>query len=393
MRRPCMNQRSVDASSFRVGTRFRQLMNVTAWTVAVILAISIPAWFSLEAQAQSQGAGGLQAGAQVTLGKVYSFEKIADGVYYATSRSPMMMLTGGNNPIIVNERDVMLVDDGASPAVAQALLEDLKLITNKPVRWVINTHYHYDHVAGNSIFGPDVEIIGQESLTPAIMDLDWRHLEPYTGAVSRMSIRVVTLKKQIAEEKDAGARATLEKQLAAAQADLEQQKFLKPTPPTMTYSSKMTLYRGQREIQLLFLGLGHTHGDTVVFLPKERIVCTGDLMEGSPEGGRLSYMGDAVFDKWITTLEALKQLDFDTVLPGHGMPFRGKSNITAFQAYLRDFITQVATLRKQGLSADQVAQKVDLTSHKADYPEIKGPGADIRAVRRMYEWMDERAKP
>jgi glyoxylase-like metal-dependent hydrolase (beta-lactamase superfamily II) len=208
-----------------------------------------------------------------------------------------------------------------------------------------------------------------------------------------MSIRVVTLKKQIAEEKDAGARATLEKQLAAAQADLEQQKFLKPTPPTMTYSSKMTLYRGQREIQLLFLGLGHTHGDTVVFLPKERIVCTGDLMEGSPEGGRLSYMGDAVFDKWITTLEALKQLDFDTVLPGHGMPFRGKSNITAFQAYLRDFITQVATLRKQGLSADQVAQKVDLTSHKADYPEIKGPGADIRAVRRMYEWMDERAKP
>ena len=197
-----------------------------------------------------------------------------------------------------------------------------------------------------------------------------------------------SVKKQIDGEKDAGKRAALQKQLDAAQADLVQLKTLKPTPPTMTYSSKMTLYSGQREIQLLFLGRGHTQGDTVVFLPKERIVCTGDLMES-----RLAYMGDAMFDEWITTLEALKQLDFGTVLPGHGVPFHEKSLITAYQAYLRDLMTQVATLRKQGLSAEQTAQKVDLTSHKSDFPQIQGPGADIRGVRRMYEWMDERAKP
>src|ERR1019366_6170949 len=309
----------VDAGKIGVGSIVRrQLMKAAARALVVILAISILAWFSLEAQAQTQGAGNSQAGAQVVSGKVYSFEKIADGVYYATSSGPMN--TGGNHPIIVNERDVMLVDAGTTPAAARALLADLKLITNKPVRYVINTHFHYDHTDGNSIFGPDVEIIGHEYVRHAITDFDVLHREPFKNGLSNMPIQVESLKKQIAEEKDAARRAKLEKDLAAVQADWEQLKTIKPTPPTMTYSSNMMLYSGQREVRLLFLGRGHTQGDTVVFLPKERIVCTGDLMESRP-----AYLGDAVFDEWITTLEALKQLDFDTVLPGHGVPFHEKS--------------------------------------------------------------------
>jgi cyclase len=361
-------------------------MKTAARALVVMIFSLIAAGLSFQVQAQSQTAGGSQAGAPVVTGKVYSFEKIADGVYYATSSGPMA--TGGNHPIIVNEHDVFLVDDGTTPAAARALLEDLKLITDKPVRWVVNTHFHYDHTDGNSIFGPEVQIIGHEFVRHAILDFDVLHREPFQSAQSNMAIQVESLKKQIAGETDPGRRATLEKQLSAAQADLEQFKNLKPTPPTMTYSSKMTLYSGQREIQLLFLGRGHTQGDTVVFLPKERIVCTGDLMES-----RLAYMGDALFDEWISTLEALKQLDFDTVLPGHGVPFHEKSLITAYQSYLKDLIAQVATLRKQGLSAEQAAQKVDLTSHKSDFPQIQGPGADLRGIRRMYEWMDERAKP
>jgi len=155
----------------------------------------------------------------------------------------------------------------------------------------------------------------------------------------------------------------------------------------LTYSSKLTLYRGDREIQLLFLGRGHTQGDTVVFLPKERIVCTGDLMESRP-----AFMGDGLFDEWIASLEALKKLEFDTVLPGHGTPFHGTSLITAYQNYLRDLLAQVAALRKQGLTPEQTAQKVDLTSHSADFPQITGPGADLRGVRRVYQWLDEKER-
>ena len=352
---------------------------------AVILAIATFTWSSLEAHAGGQGGAGASTATSTISGKIYQFEKIADGVYYATSSSPMA--TGGNHPIIINDRDVVLVDDGTTPAAARALLEDMKLITDKPVRWVVNTHFHYDHTDGNSVFGPDVEIIGHEYVRHAIADLDVVHREPLKTALSNMPIQIESLRKQLGEAKDPGQRATIEKQLAATQADLEELKMLKPTPPTMTYSSKMTLFRGQREIQLLFLGRGHTQGDTIVFLPKDRIVCTGDLMES-----RLAYMGDGMFDEWITTLEALKTLEFDTVLPGHGVPFHEKSLITAYQGYLKDLIIKVAELRKQGLSAEETAQKVDLTSHKADFPQIQGPGADTRGVRRVYEWMDERSK-
>ena len=118
--------------------------------------------------------------------------KIADGVYYATSNGPMA--TGGNHPIIVNEHDVMLVDDGTTPAAARALLEDLKLITNKPVRWVVNTHFHYDHTDGNSIFGPEVQIIGHEYVRRAIMD-DVLHHEPFMTALSNMPIQVECAEK------------------------------------------------------------------------------------------------------------------------------------------------------------------------------------------------------
>jgi cyclase len=252
---------------------------------------------------------------------------------------------------------------------------------------VVNTHFHYDHTAGNSIFGPEVQIIGHEYVRHAIADFDVFNREPFKTAMANIPIQVDALKKQIGDEKDPAKRADLQKQLAAKQADLEEFKKLKPTPPTMTYTSKMTLYQGQREIQLLFLGRGHTQGDTIVYLPKERIVCSGDMMETQP-----AYMGDAMFDEWIKTLDALKELDFATDLPGHGVPFHDKSLITAYQSYLRDFMSQVTELRKKGLSPEETAQKVDMTSHKGDFPQIQGVGVEIRGVRRMYAWMDERAR-
>jgi cyclase len=327
--------------------------------------------------------GSFHAGAQtypVTQGKTYKFEKIADGVYYATGGG------GSNNVVIVNDADVMLVDDGTTPAAARAFLEDIKLLTNKPVRYVVNTHFHYDHTDGNSVFPPDVDIIGHEYVRMAILTFNVLNREPYmTSQGTAVPARIETLRKQITEEKDAGKKQTLETQLTAAQTTLRDLAEIKPTPPNVTYSSRMIIHKGQREIQLLFLGRGHTGGDTVVFLPRERIVATGDLMES-----RLAYMGDAFFDEWVATLEALKKLDFALVLPGHGTPFPDKGHITAFQSYLTDLTKQVTDLRKQGVTAEDAAKRVDLTAHAKDFPQIQGPGADLRGVRRMYAWLDER---
>ena len=336
-------------------------------------------------RAHAQAAPTQMTGQPAFQGKAYRFDKIADGVYYATATGTM--ITGGNNTVIVNDRDVVLVDANTTPTAAREMLAEIKMITEKPVRYVVNTHFHYDHTDGNSVYGPEVQIIGTEYVHDMLANHDVLHSEPFKTSVGTLPLQVDGLKKQAAAEKDPAKHADLEKQIKATQDEIEQVKEVKPTAPNTTYSSQMTLYRGNREIQLLFLGRGHTRGDTVVYLPKEKIVCTGDLMES-----RLAYMGDAIFDEWIKTLDALKKLDFNTVLPGHGVPFHDKALITAYQSYLQDLITKVAALRKQGLSADQAAEKVDLTSHAAAFPQITGPGADLRGVRRMYAWMDENKK-
>ncbi len=335
-------------------------------------------WIALTVLAQST----LGQNFPVTQGKVYKFEKVADGVYYATGGA------GSNNVVIVNDLDVMLVDDGSTPAAARALLADLRLVTTKPVRTVVNTHFHYDHTDGNSVFGPEVEIIAHQYVRNAILNFDVMHREPYLTSTGVLPSQIEALKKQVEQERFADKLALLTKQLSDADALRAGLKEVKPVPPNVTYDSKLVIFKGSREIQLLFLGRGHTGGDTFVYLPKEKIICTGDEEEGS----RVAYMGDAFFDEWIVTLEELKKLDFNLVLGGHGMPFRDKAVITAFQAYLKDIVEQATALRKQGVSADDAAKRVDLTKHAKDFPQITGPGAEVRGVRRIYEWLAEKEK-
>jgi cyclase len=318
----------------------------------------------------------------VVQGNAYKFEKIADGVYYATVTRPGL---GSNNVVVINDTDVLVVDSGTSPAAARAFVEDVKKLTDKPIRYVVNTHWHYDHTAGNQIFGPDVQIIATDHLYQMLATVDVLHREPYfTSQVTGLSTRIDNLNRQIAAEGNEQQKAALQKDLADAQQLVQNNGEIKVTPPTIHYSTKMVLNRGGREIDLLFLGRGHTGGDTVVFLPKERIVCTGDLMES-----RLAYMGDAFFSEWITTLEELKKLDFAVDLPGHGVPFTNKSLITAYQAYLGDLVNQVTKLKGDGVSPEDAAKRVDLTAHAKDFAQITGPGADIRGVRRMYAWLEE----
>ena len=321
----------------------------------------------------------------VITGKAYRFETVANGVYYATSTGSMV--TGSNNVAVVGDRDVLVVDTGTSPAAARAFIDDLKLVTPKPVRYVVNTHFHYD-TDGNQVYAGRADIIAHEYVKAAIQTLDVLHREPYkTSQLTNVPNRIEALKKQIAAETDGPRKATLERQLAVAQQGWEELKEITPTPPNVTYTTKKIVNLGGREVQLLFLGRGHTNGDTVVFLPQERVVATGDLMES-----QIAYMGDAQFDEWVTTLEALKKLDFDVDLPGHGAPFRGKALITAFQGYLTDLIKQGGALRQQGLSVETMAQRVDLTAYTRSFPQIQGPGVDIRGARRLYEWMDEKAR-
>jgi glyoxylase-like metal-dependent hydrolase (beta-lactamase superfamily II) len=155
-------------------------------------------------------------------------------------------------------------------------------------------------------------------------------------------------------------------------------------PPNVTYSDTMTLVKGGREVQLHFVGRGHTGGDTMVFLPQERIVFTGDFFVGSPNANALPYMGDGFVDEWPSSLQALKGLDFDVIVPGHGTPFSDRSQIDDLQAYLRDLWSQAADLRAQGVSAEDAVSRIDLTQHESNYGD-RVRNVDPRAIVRIYE--------
>ncbi len=312
----------------------------------------------------------------------YNFIKIADGVYHATPNGKMPVIS--NSVVIINEKDIMIVDSSASPTAARALIADIKALTDKPIRYVVNSHFHWDHAHGNQVFEPEVVIIGHEYTREQLLG-DILHSKTYLAFIGELPQMTKTLQKQIAGETDPKKREDQQKNLKMMIDHHNAQAEMKPTPPNLTFRDQMSLFRGDREIRLLFFGIGHTGGDIFVYLPKEKILCTGDFL-----GPSLSYMGDGYVDEWDDTLERLKSIDFDVILPGHGAPMRTGEKIEHFQAYLRDLWNKTVDMREKGASADEVAQKIDLTIHRKNYPQITGAGADKLAVERIYELLEFR---
>ena len=342
------------------------------------LLVVIGAMFVVAIAAQSRQPAGTAHN-----GKAFKFNKVRESIYHAVGTGSLAVV--GNSSFIVNDNDVIVVDDHVSPAAAWVLLEEIKEVTNKPVTTVINTHFHFDHAHGNQIFAPNVQIIGHE-FTRRMLLSNSIGMPLYQNYVTGLPGQIDGLKKRIASEADAAAKAKLQTQLQVAENNLASQKELKPTPPNVTLATQMTLYRGSREIQIRFLGRGHTAGDVVVLLPNEKVVMTGDFLTSG-----LSNMSDSYPEEWVTSLDALKKLDFDAVLPGHGDAFTDKTKIDYFQAYLRDVWSEVSRLKKEGVSAEEAAKRADLTKHKDHFP-IQGPGVPPIAATRIYDLIDGKVK-
>ncbi len=347
---------------------------------ATMLLVMLGTTFALGGrQAPGSSAG---QGSPAAPGKAYRFERIAEGVYFATGTGTMTTMS--NAMVIVNADHTMLVDTSVTPAAARALVAQIKEeITPRPIRYVFNSHYHFDHAHGNQIFGDDVEIVGHEYIRRMHLTnvLEQRTNRSFTEG---LPTQIAQMKQRVAETADPQERARLQSTLGVTEAHWKAVQEVAPKPPNVTFTEVMTLHKGGREVQAHFLGRGHTGGDTMVFLPAERIVFTGDFFEGRPGAGVLSYLGDSFIDEWPASLERLKALDFDVIVPGHGAPLRERKQIDDFQNYLRDFWKQASALRAQGLTAAQATEKMDLSKFAPQYgPRVARP--DARAVLRAYE--------
>jgi glyoxylase-like metal-dependent hydrolase (beta-lactamase superfamily II) len=187
------------------------------------------------------------------------------------------------------------------------------------------------------------------------------------------------LRAQLDTARSAEARTALERRIRIQENYRIAAQAVRPTPPTVTIDRKLTLHRGGREMRIEFFGRGHTGGDVVVYLPRERILMTGDLV-----GTGTSFMGDGYAPDWIETIERLKEIPFEVILPGHGPAFRERARLDYWQAYLRDFWAQVTKLHGEGVGAEEAARRIDLRAHQSHYPAIQAVGADRDAVNAAY---------
>ena len=332
------------------------------------------------------GAGGDDGGAEGAGSAAaeavhFEFTEVVPGVYHAQGASDLVV--GSNAGVVVNEADVLLVDSHISPAAADALIEDLRSITDKPVRYAANTHWHFDHAHGNQVYPPGVEIISHEATRAAIAEGRSNSGRSYDLFVGAIPGRIEQMEATLDTLTGAEARAELEATLEAQRTYYAQLREVVPTPPNTTLSERLTLYRGGREIQFHFFGRAHTEGDVIVYLPDDRVIITGDMLTGG-----LPYMGDGYVNEWIETLDRVKALDFDWIIPGHGAPYRERERIDHLQAYLRDLWDQSVALHGQGVSAEDAAGRIDLTAHADHFGGIGGPGANPVAVLRIFELLD-----
>jgi len=237
-----------------------------------------------------------------------------------------------NTGIIVGDDAVLVADTQATPAMAADVIRRIREVTDKPIRYVVLTHYHAVRVLGASAYQPQ-QIFASQDTYDLIVERGEADKASEIGRFPRLFRNVESVPPGL-------------------------------TWPTITFSGKLTLWMGKLQVQLLQLGRGHTKGDTVVWLPQERTLLSGDLVEFDAT----PYAGDAYFQDWPTTLDNVASLKPRALLPGRGPALIGEQQVAKGLDVTRSFIADVWASVKAG--ADQ--------------------GRDLRAV---YKDTYERLKP
>jgi cyclase len=306
-------------------------------------------------------------------------KKVKENIYLAYRPEPLRYFVEGNVTIIINEQDVVVVDAGGAPLAARNTIAEIKKLTPKPVRYLINTHDHVDHTLGNQEYVkafPGVEIIAH-SKTRENLDRDGRQYVADTikNFETRQERSEELFKRLRAEGKPGNAQviAYWERYSNAdIYARTEEYRRAVITLPTTTFEQKLTLYRGERTIELLSLGHGDTPGDVVVYLPQEKIVCTGDMVtEPIPYGFSVRPL------EWLVTLGKLSELDFEYLIPGHGEMQHGKAYLQKVMSLLQAVQAQVKAAVAEGLDLESTRKKVDLTKFIDEFTQ----GDPVRQYR------------
>lgn len=227
-----------------------------------------------------------------------------------------------NTGIIIGDDAVLVADTQATPAMAADVIRRIREVTDKPIKYVVLTHYHAVRVLGASAYKPQ-QILASQDTYDLIVERGEQDKASEIGRFPRLFQNVETVPAGL-------------------------------TWPTMTFNGKMTLWLGKLEVQLLQLGRGHTKGDTVIWLPGEKTLLSGDLVEFDAT----PYAGDAYFQDWPQTLDNIAALQPSALVPGRGPALLGEQQVKSGLECTRDFIRDVWASVKAGADAGRDLRKV-----------------------------------
>jgi cyclase len=301
----------------------------------------------------------------------FEVQKIAEGVYAVIRKDLPGLMVDANNVFIINDEDVIVVDANGAPAITRQVLAALRKLTNKPVKYVINTHYHDDHIRGNQVYReafPNVEFIAHSfarDYLPNQGTINRKNfLEGAAGFLKDLKGMLAENKSLLGGEMTTEERDSLNSDTKLVELVLNEGAHAQTVLPTITVENRMTLHRGNRIIEISHPGHGHTGADLIVHLPKEEILITGDLvvapipLVGNPQ----SNIGE-----WTLALEKLIALQAKTIVPGHGQIMRDNSYIKLLASLFASIKQQTEMAVRRGETLEQVRKSVNLEEFRKQF--------------------------
>ncbi len=291
---------------------------------------------------------------------LFDIEQAAPHVWIALAR-PAVMINA--NAVIFEQSDgLVVVDTHSKPSAAAALIAQIRdEVSPKPVRVLINTHFHYDHTQGTAAYlklDPRPAIISSED-TRILM----RELSPVRvkASLAAMQAQLESARGRVAPSKDPLVRLRWGRFVVDSEAYIREMENFEAVLPGITFDGpSMVLLDKMQDLHLVFRGRGHTASDICVWSPRSRVLATGDLLAGFVPG-----MGDGYPLDWPATLRKLGELEFAKVLPGHGVIQDGKGHLRDTVAYLDELNDAVARAKRAGRTLEEAQHTVTPASLKA----------------------------
>src|SRR5215468_2299008 len=309
-------------------------------------------------------AGWARAQAQTANAGLFTIEKVADGVFAALAKP--QALTNSNAAIFVLDRDVLVVDAHSKPSAAATLLAQIKKeVTEKPVRYLVNSHFHWDHTQGDTTYknaDPQVEIIASDATKQLMMTLQRDRLKESLDSVPGL---IDAVRSRLSRATTAQEREWCNEQLRQLTAYQQEMKDYPLELPTVTFAKDHVINDRSGELQLAFNGKAHTAGDIQVFSPSKKVLASGDAIIGF-----LPNLNDGFPRPWPKTIDSVGSWKFDHLIAGHGPVQHGRARMTQFRNYIEDLTARIERAKKAGTSPAEIQKTITA----ATLPTLKEQG-------------------